>query len=386
MEKFDIIILGGGASGLMCAISAAPSGKKILIIDKASSLGKKLMVTGNGRCNLSFDKDLNENDYNQNLDKYFKILSSKQTIALFNNWCLVCYTDEEGRVYPYSNNAKSVIDVLNNKIENYKNISKLLNTTFEDVEYKNGYIIKTSNGSFFTEKLVVALGGKSGENILNQFNIKTKPFVESLVALKTQTTKYLEGIRISPVKLTIKDNTKIEFCEIGEVLFKDSGISGILAFNASSYFARKGIFDGEINIDIMPNLNKEKIKELLIKRKSLNLPINKMFDGIFMPQIAYFILNLCKIDENRTTIQLKNDEIELIVNTIKNIKFKIKSHYNNNQVYSGGVLLPELTDSLESKKQKNLFFCGEICDVDGKCGGYNLQWAWTSGYIAGVNL
>lgn len=385
MKEFDVIIIGAGASGCICAIEAAKKNKNILIIDKQTIAGKKLMITGNGRCNITNLKTLPSSLYfNQNIDEYLKIFSSAQTISYFKSLGLVCYADNEGRVYPISNSAKSVIDIINNTLLNYENISFSLNNTCEDINFKNNlYIVKTNLGEFQSKQLVIATGGNTLTEMLNKFNIKSKPFTESLVALKTTSTKNLEGLRLSPVEIKVKGS---DIVDKGEILFKDSGISGIVAFNISSYFSRKNNFNGELILDLLPNLSEEELINLLKDRQKLNLQINKMFDGIFLPAVAYMVLNKCKIDESRTTKQLSIDEIVKLVKTIKNYVLTVKSYYNNNQVYSGGVLLSELKHSLESKTQKGLYFCGEICDVDGICGGYNLQWAWTSGYIVGVSL
>ncbi len=387
MKNYDIIIVGAGASGCLCALQSSKNNKKILLIDKLKTAGKKLMVTGNGRCNLT---NLNifpsEKYFNQNIDEYIKRYSPSLILEYFKKMGLICYADNENRVYPISNSAKSVIDILNNQLLKYNNITLALDTEFEAVEYINEkYEVKTNKGNFFCEKLVIASGGKTADNVAKKFGIQTKPFTPSLVSLKTQSTRTVENIRINPatIKLKVKGQN-IE--ESGEVLFKDSGISGIVAFNISSFFARAGKFDGIINIDILPNFSEKEIFEILKRRKSLSLPINKMFDGIFLPAVGYLILNICKLDEDRTTDKLSDNEIKLIAKTIKNLTFEVKSCYSNNQVYSGGVLLSSLSKNLESKEQKNLYFCGEVCDVDGKCGGYNLQWAWTSGLIVGDAL
>ena len=137
----------------------------------------------------------------------------------------------------------------------------------------------------------------------------------------------------------------------------------------------------------MPNMSEESLKTLLRKRKSLNVKISNFFDGFFVNQLGFYILNNAKIqNEDRDCSTLSEKEIENLAHSIKNISLKVKGHYENNQVHSGGIRLEDLTSNLESKKIKNLYFCGEVCDVDGKCGGYNLQWAWTSGHIVGENL
>lgn len=191
MKNFDIIILGAGASGCMCAITAAGKGKNILLIDKLSKAGKKLLATGNGRCNLTnLRHKESENYYNQNIDKFLSRFGPSKTLNFFQSMGLMTLPDNENRVYPFSNSAKSVVDVLNNTISLYKNITLSLENEVEKIE-KNGerFSVYTTKGIFTCTKLVVATGGKSFENILKDFNLKIKPFIPSLVALKTQSTR-----------------------------------------------------------------------------------------------------------------------------------------------------------------------------------------------------
>ena len=387
MKEFDAIIIGGGASGCFCAITALEKHKNILLVDKGPYPAKKLLVTGNGRCNLTNKQVFPSKDfYNQNIDAYLNQCPPLKTLKIFQKLGLVCYEDKEGRVYPISNSAKSVVDVINNYFAKNKNITILSNCNVEKVEFLNGkYIVNCNGENFVAAKIVVATGSQSGIKFAEQFNIKSKPFTPSLVALKTENTKYLEGTRLSPVKISAIIND-MQVKDEGEILFKDCGISGIVAFNISSYFARQGNFEGEIFLDLSPTYSQKDLFSLLCERKKLELPINKMFDGLFLPQIGYLILNKCKIDEKRLTNRLKSEEIEKISKIIKNLPLKVKSHYDNNQVFSGGICLSELSEKLECKNQKGLYFCGEVCDVDGLCGGYNLQWAWTSGFIVGENI
>ncbi len=382
MMEYDVIIMGAGASGCMCALRANKD-KKILLIDRNNFAAKKLLATGNGRCNLTFASPLKKDDYNQNIENFLSRFSVKQTLDFFSNIGLVYYSDDEGRIYPISNSARSVLDVICNALACRKNVDLMNDCEIVEVEKSGKFIVKTNKGIFYSKKLVYALGGNC---LLSNFNINMRPFTPSLVALKTNSTRLLEGIRAYNVKLSIYEDNCEKFSEIGEILFKNSGISGILAFNASTYFARKGKYDGKIFIDLLPYLSEIEVVDLLRKRKRLNVGIDKIFDGLFAKNLGYHILNLCKFDEKRDVATLNEQELKTIAKHIKKLCFDLKGCYENNQVFSGGIDLNELTENLESKKVNGLFFCGEICDVDGKCGGYNLQWAWTSGAIVGDYL
>lgn len=388
MKTFDIAIIGSGASGCMCAITAAPSGKKIALIDKNKLPARKLMATGNGRCNLTnITCTPSIKFYNQNIDKYLKRFSQHDALSFFESLGLVWQADSEGRVYPLSGMAKSVIDVINNSLEKYDNISILGEKTVENIE-KTGQNFKISlvNDEIITKKLVVASGGNSNV-LLENLGVNCKKLCPSLSALKTEKIpKLLNNIRVSPVKITAITSQGKSYSEVGEVLFKENGLSGIAIFNASAFFSREKEFKGKIFIDLMPNIDLNSLIGLLSNRRKIDIKVSKFFDGLCANQLGYYILEKCNIDENRSCIKLKDGEIKSLANSIKNLEFNVNGNYENNQVFSGGAKLENLSENLESKNCKNLFICGEACDVDGICGGFNLQWAWTSGYIVGKAL
>ena len=384
MENFDVIVVGAGASGCISSIFAKEKYENVLIIDKQNKLAKKILVTGNGRCNLS-NINVNSKCYNQNIDKYLNEFNVKDTLAFFNKIGLEYYSDDEGRIYPISNSAKSVVDVLTNKIEQL-GIKYNLNTEVKNIsKTKNKYIIETTEKVFSANKVIVATGGNSLTNIILNLGIKIKNFTPSLVSLKINSSKNLANVRLSNVSVKLITDNQNTYQENGEILFRENGISGICIFNLSAYLSRYQNFNGELVIDLLPFKSKNEIIDLLSERRQLNIPINKFFDGMFVKQIGYEILNRAKINEERLSNKLSDNEIKELSTIIKNLNFKVKGFLDNNQVYSGGISLSDLTLNLESK-HKGLFFCGEICDVDGLCGGYNLQWAWTSGAIVGKNI
>lgn len=377
----NIAIIGGGPSALFCALNADTK-YNVTIYCKEEKLGKKILVTGNGRCNLSNTK-ISQDSYNINLQSYWDRFNQHQTLDYFNSLGLEVYADEEGRVYPISNTATSVVDVLAREIEKRKNIKINLSTSVENIKIADSKFIV--NNEYAYDKTVVCTG--SSTEILNCLNIEYKQFVPSLMALKTkQNTKRLSGLKLSNVNVTLKTDlfTKTEF---GEVLFKDNGLSGICIFNLSAYLSRINNFNAKIYIDLLPNKSVKELQEMLEKR--LNLNINNIFEfmqGLFHKEINKYILNTLKIDEQLNVKSIDKNLIKNIINLIKNMEFDVISYYENNQVKSGGVELNNLDKNLQSKEYKGLYFAGEVCDVDGLCGGYNLQWAWTSGKIVGDSL
>lgn len=384
MKYSDVIIIGGGASGSFCTLFASKN-QKITIIDNQNKIAKKILVTGNGRCNLT-NKNISYENYNQNIQPYLNKFNANQTLDFFKSIGLETYFDEQGRVYPLSNSAKSVQEVLQNQIEK-RNIDVKLETEVTNItKNEDNFILETTKGIFSCKKLVVATGGNSMLKTLKNLNINYKTFSPSLVSLKTKISKNLANVKLSNVKVTATNTFGQSKSDFGEVLFKESGLSGICIFNLSTIYSRVKNFKGLISIDLLPNLSYEEVYNLLFQRRQLKININRFFDGLFVREIAYEILNRIKIDENRSSMALSSNELHYFTKQIKNLQFDVVDCYQNNQVFSGGVNLEDLTLNLESKKNKNLFFCGEICDVDGICGGYNLQWAWTSGKIVGEAL
>lgn len=372
---YDVIIVGGGASGVICAIRASQRGKKVLLIDGDLYPAKKLTVTGNGKCNLT-NINTNSNYFNQNIDDFLSRFDVNRTLQFFKDLGLVTYTDEEGRVYSYSRSAKSVIDVINAKLIKNNVKIKASEKVTNIAKCHDLYNIVTEKDEYLSKNVVICTGSFAGMDFVSDFKIQTKKFCPSLCALKCENLKKVSGLRLSDVEVTATCNGKAKK-DRGEVLFKEEGLSGIVIFNLSSMYAREGKYKGRISINLMPDFSHEEI--LVLLRARLNKGLD-LFKGWFHDEVASLILrksDIAKIDKTN---------IEKIANTITHLEFNIDGYYNNNQVHSGGVLISSLTDNLESKVHKGLYFCGENIDVDGECGGYNLQWAWTSGAVVGDNI
>ena len=382
MKRYKVIIIGAGASGCMCALKSKE--KRIAIIDTVKTLAKKIMVTGNGRCNLTNIKVTSSN-YNQNIDKFLQKFNENDTIKFFESFGLETYADDEGRVYPISNSAKSVVDVINLALQ--KKIDFISEQTVLDVKKsQNEFLVRTNCAEFVCEKLVVASGGGSLFDLIERLGGMQRKTIPSLVSLKSKNVTDLNGVKVSNVgvtEITEKGTTK---SEIGEVLFKENGLSGIVIFNLSALFAREAKFKGQIKIDLLPNTSEHELIEKLTRRKALSVKMDKFFVGMFQNAISNQIFMQSKFNTNKNSANITDNDIKLLAKTIKELCFSVDGCYENNQVFSGGVKLSELDENLMCKKIPNLYFTGEVCDVDGVCGGYNLQWAWTSGAIVGDSL
>lgn len=385
MEK--ICIIGGGASALMCACFARGSAE-VTIIECADKIGKKILATGNGRCNL-LNANMNDCSYNVSVQEFTNHFKVGEIIKFFNNIGLEVYKDDEGRFYPISNTATSVLDVFKNYLCLKENVKIRTETGAISIKsQKNGYIVnfEGGDGEYF-DKVVVATGNYTNFDMIKNFNIKFKPFCPSLCSLKTEKHKNLSGVRVDNVKIVCKSKS-IDFSEIGEVLFKDEGLSGIVIFNLSAHMARANDYSHSIFIDLMPNMKYIDVVNILLRRREnlKNQKVEEFLTGLFHKQVNLEILKRCNVNMNKYSYMLTNDELDNIAETIKSLKFNSCGYYENNQVMSGGVYLSELTNMLESKLYKGLYFIGEVVDVDGVCGGFNLGWAWVSGKIVGERI
>ncbi len=381
MEKTCII--GGGASALMCACFARGD---VTIFEKAEKCGKKILATGNGRCNLT-NKNMNGYSYNVNISEYIKRFNVEQTLSFFNSIGLETYFDEEGRCYPVSNTATSVLSVLKNYIQTKKNIKINSEKCVKNIKFnEKSYIIEFEDGNFdIFDKVIVATGKDTNLSVFDKFNIKYKKFVPSLCSLKTEKHKNLSGVRVSDVCVYCE---KLNFKEKGEILFKDDGISGIVIFNLSAHMARLNNYCHSIYIDFLPNVDITTLKQKLMQRKNkfINFNADNFLTGFFHKELNFELLKRCNINLNKPVANLNEKNMDVLCTQIKEFSLKTFGAFDNNQVCSGGIELKDLNENLESKNNKGLYFIGEVCDVDGVCGGYNLQWAWTSGKIVGENL
>ena len=336
--------------------------------------------TGNGRCNLT-NKNLTNFYYNtKKVDDFFSRFNNYDALNYFHSIGLETYCDSEGRYYPISNYSASVLDTMRLSLNKKTNVTILTNHSAEKISFTdNKYVVFTSEESFICDNLVFALGGDF-DNIFD-FNIDYTPFSPALCSFKTEKNKGLNGIRQKNVVVKFDNET---YSQKGEILFKDNGISGICVFNLSMRYNKSQ--NKILNIDLLPNYSKEELTTLLKFKTNIFDKCENLLTGLFQKQLCLSILEKANINILTNCKQLTNDEINSICNTIKNYQIKILGLENNNQIFNGGVSLNDLSKDLEHNKYKNLFFIGEACDVSGECGGYNLQWAWTSGVISAKAL
>jgi len=400
----DIIIVGGGASGLVCAIKSAENNpkKKILILEKQSRVGRKLMSTGNGRCNLTnvnADKNYYHGTFSKYIDVIFEKYSAEKVIDFFEKNGLIIKTDSEGRVYPYSNHASSVLDVLRLKAEEL-NIEIMCEHNVTKVSKKGDtFSVLTENEKFSCKKLVMCTGSKaspklgadaSGIDLLKNLGHKIVPLSPALCAIPVDSPylSALKGVR-STGKVSLYSSNKLIKEEYGEIQFTEKALSGICVFNLSSYLSKDKNY--EIVVSLLPNLDDRELLYLLMERKKAmyNQMTENFLTGIFVKSLNISLLKECNIKPTRKIGTLEYDELAKLALAINNRRFKVinKLSFDNAQVVSGGVKGDEISpETMESKLVKNLYICGEAVDIHGDCGGFNLQFAFASGLIAGENL
>ena len=407
MENTDILVAGGGAAGIMAALTATENGKgKIFIIEKMGQLGKKILATGNGKCNYTNYYQAKECYRGNDVSFAWKALQKfgyKETISLFKSYGIIPY-DRDGYVYPLPGQASCVRDILERELKSTKVvINKEEKITDVSIHRKNGrqdgFIVVTGNNKYFTQKLIIATGGKAGavhgsdgsgyslakslgHSVITPFAALTSCIICG------KYTKDWAGVRTKGTVRAYNSKGKLLCENTGELQFVAQGISGIPVFQVSRYISEE-IVKGRkpyLTIDIMPLYSEEEIIASLLCRKKKNGSIGDIFTGMLHNKLAAALLKLCDISIKRQAAGLTKDEASHIAAVMKNWRLEVKDTggFEKAQVTGGGIPASEINaETMESKICPGLYFAGEVIDVDGICGGYNLQWAWTSGYIAG---
>ena len=399
-----IAIIGGGASGLCCAIAAAKKARgknaEIVVYESKDRVGKKILATGNGRCNM-FNAFATADDYSSPsfvrdiLTRY----DAESTRLFFESLGLYTRQDEEGRVYPLSNQASSVLDVLRLECE-HLNVKTLCDSEITSIK-KQGRGFLLSDGEIY-DKVVLSCGGKAVAKNFGGYELlkstghtvtKLMPALTKLTVKDNTYTKQLKGIRHkAELKLSIDGNNIAE--EKGELLFADYGLSGIAVMQLSSFVARHFRNSKTLPIvecDFVPDMSFGELSESLgrICRYNKDLKIENLMTGFMPKKLGEVVEKSLGVPQNKTAGELTGKDIKNIVSASKSFKFEISAlrPFDDAQVTSGGADLRDFDKvTLESKKVKNLYCCGELLDIDGPCGGYNLLWAFSSGRAVGESL
>ncbi len=396
-----IAVIGGGAAGLAAAIEAKRQGGhkcSVAIIEKNSVLGKKIPATGNGRCNLGNALEKQICHYHGSCTVVAEKLLSQYTgsESFFKSLGVICKSDS-GRLYPYSNHAASVLDALRFQVQE---LGAEVYTDFEVVSVKQNkdgkWIISDNIREVTAEKIIIACGGKAAPTfgtdgsfykIIKTLGHSWKKLSPALCPIKTdpKLLSGLKGIRTQAKVTLFNKNKKLIVSDTGEIQLTDKFLSGICVFNLASYATEDEMY---ISLDLLPHLNEAQVQELLweVYAQRSQQCIEDMLTGIFQKKMCSAIFKAANINILLTSpvYNLTPDHIDRLAKTIKNWCFPVKglSDWNSAQVTCGGISGDEIFPDLKSKLHPDIYFAGEILDIDGECGGYNLAWAWCSGTAA----
>ena len=401
--KTEIAVIGGGASGLMAAITAKKSGKEVVILERKDRILKKVLITGNGRCNITNVNANISNYFGKNISSVENILNRftpQDTMDFFNELGIVCNEENRGKVYPLSGQASSVVDAL--RFEAEKLGIKIETEFYVRKIEKDGFkfkIYSEDKKKIEAGRVILAAGGQSypelgsngsGFELAKELGHSVTKLSPSIVQLKTEKyqVKGLQGIKTDVAVTAYGDNKKICTYD-GELLFTDYGISGNVVFNIS--FVMPLYKNVEFEIDFMEKFDYNELYEILKERKKImsHLTMENYFNGMINKKLGQFLSKVSGIEKLSKPVKDLNDsDIRKLCTVLKKYRVKIleTTGFKNAQVTAGGVSLDEVNiETLESKIVKGLYFSGEVLDVYGECGGFNLQWAWASGHIAGEN-
>ena len=396
-----IIIIGAGASGMMAALTAAGvPGRRVILLERQQRAGRKLLATGNGRCNLTNTGAVIENYHGENRDFAAPALDAfppQAVLDFFHSLGLVTVEEYGGRVYPLSDSANSVLDVLRFHLEAKGVELKAAEPARELKREKQGFTIVTDLERFHADKLIIACGGAAGAKLggvsdgyelLKALGHRRTALYPSLVQLVTapEYPRALKGVRADcSLRLYAGDSVLAE--SGGELQFIETGVSGPAVFDLSRAAATNGK-DLVLSADFLRDYSEAAVLDLLSRRREAlpDLPASDMLTGIVHNRLGKMLIKYAGLNAAVPLRELNERTLEKLVKACKDFRLPVQGTegFDKAQVTAGGVKTSGFNpETLESWFVPGLFVCGEVLDIDGDCGGYNLQWAWASGRLAG---
>ena len=414
-----VVVIGGGPAGMLAAISAKKQGNDVTLLEKMDKLGRKLCITGKGRCNITSSLDISEFIKNipgngRFLYSAFQNFDNKDIIRLLN----IQTKEERGnRIFPESDRASDVLDAL---IKNLKGVQIITGERVTDiltqdcneedildskVKYKTKIIgVKTEKNIYNCDKVILATGGKSypltgstgdGYEIAKKLGHTVTEIRPSLVALTAskeslEICQHLQGLSLKNVAIKVLEKNKIIYEDFGEMLFTHFGVSGPIILSASAHLVRTKMEDVHILIDVKPALTEEKLDERIIRdfEKNKNREFKNSLNDLLPQKMIPVIISLSGISEDKKVNNITKEERHRLVQLLKKIDIQIAGFRGVEEaiVTAGGINIKEIDPkTMQSKFVKGLYFAGEIIDVDAYTGGFNLQIAYSTGYTAGLN-
>lgn len=402
-----VIIIGAGASGMMAAVTAARHGAKVTLLEHKNRIGKKILATGNGRCNLSNSEMSAERFHSDSRNIFsdiYRQFDLEATLSFFRSIGVEVLELDEGKLYPFSLQAASVLNVLRDELDR-QNVAVICDVKIKSLEVGDRAKVITEDKNYYGDKLILATGGRStpdlgsdgsGYRLAEALGHTVSHVYPSLIQLQSDYgyLKHLKGTKVmAGLKLMI-DDTAVK-SEYGELLFTDYGISGPPVLQISREASKalsenKNMTKVQVIADLVPSLSDEKLDDILLGRIE-SMPYKTMehfFVGLLPKQLIVPLIKDNGMDMSMKAANITRADRSKIQKWLKAFTLNITGtrQWNQSQVTAGGVDCSEVDPvTLASTLHPNLFLCGELLDMDGDCGGFNLQWAWSSGYIAGLN-
>lgn len=395
----DIAIIGGGASGIAAAAEAknVNPAAEVLIAERLDKTGRKILATGNGRCNLS-NKNITASDYHGSVRNIMQIIGNTPSAEeLFASMGVLCTSDEQGRIYPYSNSAATVLNSMRLRLSEL-GVRELCGFFVKKlIRLDGGFILRSDDSEIRCHRLIIAAGGYAAPSfgtdgnmtrLLKDMGYRTAKICPAVAPLRVRPDrlKGLKGVRVKG-KISAVSGERVLREELGEIQFTENSVSGICVFNLAYLFSK---YEGNLTLraDLMPKLCLKDLEEYLLCVQSQRFmhTLEDFLSGIFVKSLAVYIMKNTlgrPLTDRISTLQYK--EIRSLAERIKSLEFEVTggSPWQNAQATSGGIHGECVDDYLESRLDRGMYFAGEILDVVGDCGGYNLDWAWSSGTWAG---
>ena len=409
----QVIVVGGGAAGMMAAITSARDGHRVTLLEQNEKLGKKLFITGKGRCNITNASDMDVLFSNVITNKKFLYsafyqFDNYQTIAFFEELGLKTKIERGERVFPESDKSSDVIVALQKELKKLE-VKVLLYTKVEEILEENGHtkgVIVRKDGEnkiFKADAVIVETGGISypstgstgdGYRLAKDMGHQVTKLYPALVPFEIEDTfvKGLQGLSLKNVGLTLFAGKKKIYDGFGEMLFTHFGISGPLVLSASSYvsgYIQKQSM--EVEIDLKPALTEEQLHARILRdfEEIHNKQFKNGLDKLLPQKLIPVIVELSGIQKNKSINSVTKEERNRLVNLLKHFRMAVKGlrGYNEAIITKGGISVKDINpQTMESKIINGLYFVGEVLDLDALTGGYNLQIAWSTGYLAGISI
>lgn len=427
-----VIVIGGGPAGMMAAITAKKSNNEVTLLEKNATLGKKLSITGKGRCNITSSLE-NMDDFIKNtpgngkfLYSSFRNFTNKDIIKLLD---ITTKVERGNRIFPLSDKAQDVVNAFEKQLKGVKiikdikveeiltenlddNNNNCCNHNFNNNENENNNSkstiiraigVKTNKGNYYADKIILATGGKSypltgstgdGYEMAKKLGHTITEIKPSLVAMTVtknslQDCQELQGLTLKNVSIQLIENKKNIYKDFGEMLFTHFGVSGPIILSASSHLVRTKMIKPKIIVDMKPALSSEKLEDRILRdfKKYQNKEIKNALNDLLPQKMIPVIIRKSNINFEKKVNEITKEERKQLINSIKNFTIEIEGFRSIDEaiITAGGVSIKEINPkTMESKIVKGLYFAGEIIDVDAYTGGFNLQIAYSTGYTAGL--